>query len=105
MPPLDRLVATVRRTTREDVRISLRETRGTIGVEMRVATNHGSGPMFETPKGLRLPPERLPEMIAALQDAQRLAISLGLLPRAAQGGVGKVPLARRAASVSSKLAE
>ncbi|AMB48424.1 hypothetical protein [Methylobacterium sp. AMS5] len=82
--PLDQHVATVRRTTREDVRISLRETRGTVGVELRVATNHGRGPMKETPKGLRLPPERLPEMIAALEDAQRLAVSLGLLPSSAK---------------------
>lgn len=87
-PPLDRLVATVRRSTREDVQISLRETRGTVGVELRVATNHGRGPMKETPKGLRLPPERLPEMIAALEDAQRLAISLGLLPGRPPGATG-----------------
>mgnify|MGYP005998047813 CR=1 FL=1 len=87
--PLDRLVATVRRTPREDVRISLRETRGTSGVEVRVATNHGRGPMKETVKGLRLPPERLAEVITALEDAQRLAISLGLLPGSAAGAASE----------------
>ena len=88
-PPLDRLIATVRRSTREDVRISLRETRGTVGVELRVATNHGRGPMKETVKGLRLPPERLAEVITALEDAQRLAVSLGILPGRSPGATGE----------------
>lgn len=79
--PLDRLVATVRRSSREDVRVILRERRGGVGIELRVAAaKNGRGPMLETPQGLRLPPERLPDVIAALQDAQRLAVALGILP-------------------------
>ncbi|ACS44205.1 hypothetical protein [Methylorubrum extorquens] len=90
MPPLDRIVASVRRSTREDVRVILRERRGGVGVELRVAAaKNGRGPMVETPQGLRLPPERLPEVIAALQDAQRLAASLGLLPGPAKGTAGE----------------
>jgi hypothetical protein len=80
MPPLDRIVAEVPRAARENIRVSLREKRGSVGVELRIAAANGRGTMAETPKGLRIPLSRIPDVIAALQDAQRVAQGLSLVP-------------------------
>lgn len=69
----DRLVGEIPKSARESIRISLRETGGTLGCDLRVAASTGRGPMRETPKGIRIPLARLGDVIHALQEAQRLA--------------------------------
>lgn len=82
MPALDRTVAEIPKGARESIRIALREKGGTVGAEMRVTTLNGRGVRTETPKGLRIPLARLGDTIAALQEAERLAVADGLLPGA-----------------------
>lgn len=68
----DRLVAEIRKSGRECIRAILREKRGSLGLDLRIAAADGQGVLAETPKGIRIPPERLNEVIRALQDAQRI---------------------------------
>ncbi|GJD97583.1 hypothetical protein [Methylobacterium iners] len=79
MLPLDRIVAEIPRAARENIRVSLREKRGSVGVELRIAAANGRGTMAETAKGLRIPLSRIPDVIAALQNAQRVAQGLSLV--------------------------
>ena len=69
----NRIVGEIPKSVRECIRVSLRETGGALGCDLRVATTTGRGPMRETPKGIRIPLARLGEVIRALQEAQRLA--------------------------------
>lgn len=68
----DRIVAEIRKSDRESIRAILREKRGNVGLDLRVASANGRGVMAETPKGIRIPLERLDDVIEALQEAQRL---------------------------------
>jgi hypothetical protein len=72
-PRPDRTVAEIQKSARESIRISLRETGGNLGCDLRVAASTGSGPMRETPKGIRIPLTRLGDVISALQEAKLLA--------------------------------
>ena len=83
MPGRDRIVGEIPRASREAVRVILREKGGAVGCELRVAALNGRGVMSETTRGLRLPLGRLRSTIAALQEAERLAVADGLLPRTA----------------------
>ncbi|MCJ2115148.1 hypothetical protein MKK65_00790 [Methylobacterium sp. J-001] len=72
----DRIVSEIPKSARESIRVSLREKGGTLGCDLRVATTIGRGPMRETPKGIRIPIERLADVICALEEARRLAQKL-----------------------------
>ena len=78
---MDETIATIPKNATEEVRVSLSEYRGTHLVGIRVYANYKS-PLDErtpTKKGVALKVERLPELIAALQEAERDAIEAGLL--------------------------
>lgn len=76
MPDLpDRLVAEIRKSGRESIRATLREKRGDMGLDLRIAAMNGRGNMAETPKGIRIPLERLNDVICALQAAQKLILA------------------------------
>lgn len=69
----DRLVAEIRKSGRESIRAILREKRGNVGLDLRIAAANSLGVMAETPKGIRIPLDRLGDVIEALREAQRLA--------------------------------
>jgi hypothetical protein len=69
----DRVIAEIRKSSRETIRAILREKRGDVGLDLRIAASNGKGMIAETPKGIRIPLERLDDVIRALQEAQRLA--------------------------------
>lgn len=69
----DHIVAELPKSARERIRVVLREKGGNLGCEVRVATKNGQGILCETAKGLRIPLDRLDDVIEALQDARRLA--------------------------------
>ncbi|MCJ2106775.1 hypothetical protein MKK70_15615 [Methylobacterium sp. E-041] len=69
----DRIVGEVRKSARESIRVVLREKRGDLGLDLRVAATNGRGVMCETAKGLRVPVSQIGALINALQAAQRLA--------------------------------
>jgi len=72
-PKLARIVSEIPKSARERIRVSLRRDGGSLGCDLRVAASTGRGSMRETPKGIRIPLERLDDVISALQEAQRLA--------------------------------
>ena len=69
----DQFVGEVRKSARESIRVVLRERRGDVGLDLRIAAANGRGVMCETPKGLRVPVARIGDLIAALEEARRLA--------------------------------
>lgn len=69
----DRLVAEIRKSGRESIRAILREKRGNVGLDLRITAANSRGVMAETPKGIRIPLDRLGDVIEALREAQRLA--------------------------------
>ena len=69
----DRIVGEVRKSARESIRVVLREKRGDLGIDLRIAATNGRGVMCETAKGLRVPVAQIGDLISALQEAQRLA--------------------------------
>lgn len=69
----DRLVAEIRKSGRESIRAILREKRGNVGLDLRIAAANIRGVMAETPKGITIPLDRLGDVIEALREAQRLA--------------------------------
>ncbi|GJE49958.1 hypothetical protein GOFOIKOB_2999 [Methylobacterium tardum] len=72
----DRIVAEIRKSARESVRVILREKGGQLGADLRIASTAGQGSIRETQKGLRIPLGRIGELIDALREAQRLASQL-----------------------------
>lgn len=66
-----RLVATIAKNSREEVRISLDSFKGVDLVDIRTFANFqdGDGERRATKKGVSLKREKLPELIAALQAA------------------------------------
>ena len=74
----DRIVDEIPKSARESIRVSLCEKGGTLGCDLRVATTTAAGPglLRETPKGIRIPIERLADVICALEEARRLAQKL-----------------------------
>lgn len=69
----DRLIAEVRKSARESIRLILRDKHGDVGLDLRIAAANGRGEMCETPKGLRVPVARIGDLIRALREAQRMA--------------------------------
>jgi hypothetical protein len=69
----DQIVGEVRKSARESIRVVLREKRGDVGLDLRIAAANGRGVMCETAKGLRVPVAQIGALIIALQEAQRRA--------------------------------
>ncbi|TXM69591.1 hypothetical protein FV226_18380 [Methylobacterium sp. WL12] len=82
----DQIVGEVRKSARESIRLTLREKRGDVGLDLRIAAANGRGVMCETPKGLRVPVARISELIRALQEAQGMAGSNAQVARPSASG-------------------
>ena len=78
----DHVVAEIPRAARENLRIMLREKRGQVACELKVAEQDARGVMRETPRGVRVPLVRLADVIVALQETEREARRLGLISTA-----------------------
>ncbi|MCJ2040135.1 hypothetical protein MKK55_14470 [Methylobacterium sp. J-059] len=68
-----RTVATVRKTNFEEVRVSIQAGSGFTCIDVRVFAMpaRGKGDLFPTKSGIRIARNRLPELIEALQVAER----------------------------------
>ena len=69
----DQIVGEVRKSARESIRVVLREKRGDLGLDLRIAASNSRGVLCETAKGLRVPVAQIGALIEALQEAQRRA--------------------------------
>ena len=75
------LIAAIPKNAIEELRVELTEYRGHHLVQARIWANYDSAttPKRPTRKGFALTVERLPDLIAALKDAERRARDLGML--------------------------
>jgi hypothetical protein len=75
------VIATIAKNSNETVRIPLDEWRGCPLIDVRIVVplNRETGVLVPTKKGVSLKVERLPELIAALNDALVEARRLGLI--------------------------
>lgn len=78
----DRVIAEIPRASRENLRVLLRQRRGHMACELRVAAQSPRGVMVETPQGIRVPLPRLRDLIRALEAAEREVERRGLMPAA-----------------------
>ena len=64
----DRLIATIPKSGREDIRVSIRDFRGRLAIDIRVHADDGRE-RKATPKGVAIKPEMVSDLIKALQEA------------------------------------
>lgn len=76
----DPVVGEIQKSARERIRVILEDKGGSTACALRIASVNGRGEIITTPRGLRVPVERLAETITVLQEAERLARASGLLP-------------------------
>ena len=82
----DRIVGEVRKSARECIRLVLRENRGDVRLDLRIAAINGRGEMCETPKGLRVPVARIDDLIRALREAQGMVGTAARVAPSSAGG-------------------
>ena len=76
---MERLIATIPRNQLDELRVEIGEYRGHDFISIRTWTErHDSEEMVPTKKGITVKPERLPELITALQKAEKEARAGGL---------------------------
>ena len=63
-------IAIIRKSDSEEIRITVKEFKGNRFVDVRVFTDYTTGERGPTKRGITAGPSRLPELIAALQQAQ-----------------------------------
>ena len=81
---MEATIAVVSKNQIEEVRVTLGEFQGHDLVSARVyATRDASGERVPTKKGLTLSIQKLPDLIEALQEAEREARAAGLLESSA----------------------
>lgn len=78
----DKQIATITKNTREDIRVMLREFKGHKLADLRVWATSADGDKIATSKGIGFKVTLLPELIAALRDAEAEARALGLFDAA-----------------------
>ncbi len=79
---MEKLIETIRKNAREEIRISLTEFKGHDLVDCRVyADPYTGGDWLATRKGVCVSVKKLPDLIAALQQAEAEARAAGLLKR------------------------
>jgi len=84
---VDRTIATFPKSSIEEVRITLGTYRGYDLVSARIWTDaDDGGDRRPTRKGLTLRVERLPELVAALRQAEEEARRVGLLEEDSEAG-------------------
>lgn len=83
---MEKLIATIRKNTREEVRVALSEfTKDGNRFDMvsaRVYFDDGAGQSKPGKNGLNVQVKILPELVAALRDAEAEARAAGLIPDA-----------------------
>lgn len=65
-------IASIRKNTREEIRVSLTSYHGTEFVDVRVYADTGLPNRVPTPKGVAVKPDNVPALIEALQRAYGL---------------------------------
>ncbi len=76
----DQLIATIEKSATSELRVQIREYRGVTFVDIRTyATSDATG-KAPTHKGVTVPPDKVGELIEALQDAEAQARAAGLIP-------------------------
>jgi hypothetical protein len=75
------IIASLEKNSRERVRVALDEYQGVKLIDIRITTelSQGTGIQAPTKKGVALNVAKLPELIDALQQAERRARELGLI--------------------------
>ena len=77
---MEATIAVIEKNSSEEVHVDLSEYRGHDLVSIRVWANYdGEKPKRPTKKGVTVKVEKLPELIAALQEAEKQARAAGLL--------------------------
>ena len=80
---MDQIIAEIKKDQREEIRVALSEFEGRDGifdmVSARVFYDAGNGRMKVTRNGLSVPVRLLPELIDALEEAERQARAAGLI--------------------------
>jgi hypothetical protein len=77
---MEKLIATIPRNSRDEIRIELGEYKGHEFVSVRIWTkSHDSEDVVPTKKGITVKPDQLAELITALKDAEKVVIEAGLL--------------------------
>ena len=88
-PAYDIACGDIRKNARERIRVSLHEYNGTDCLSVRVwydpGNAHRPDEMRPSAKGLTVAARLVPDIIAALQEAERQALAAGLLPLKAEG--------------------
>ena len=81
----DQLIATIEKSATTELRVQIREYRGTTFVDIRTyATSDATG-KAPTHKGVTVPPDKLGELIEALHEAEARAQAAGLIPASEAG--------------------
>ena len=76
---VEKLIATIPRNQLDELRVEIGEYRGHDFISIRTWTErHDSEEMVPTKKGITVKPERLPELITALQKAEKEARAGGV---------------------------
>lgn len=75
-------IATIKKNSREEVRVSLDEFRGHHLVNVRVFYDAGDGEMKPGKQGIAVKVELLPELLSALVAAEMTARQAGLMEAA-----------------------
>ena len=70
-------IATLRKSTRESIRVQIREFKGHRFVDVRTFASNGVEEV-STPNGIAIKPDLLRATIEALQQAERVATERGL---------------------------
>ncbi len=78
------LVATIEKGRTQDIRVRLAEFHDKTYVDIRTFVVADATERVPTKKGIAVPPPRLPDLIAALQDAEAQARAAGLIPSEGQ---------------------
>lgn len=80
----DEIIATIAKNANEQIRVTLNEYNGRVLLGMRVWWHSLENEDWHpSKKGFACSPERLPELVAALREAERRARKKGLLEDAA----------------------
>ena len=72
-------IAELRKNGREVVRVAIREFHGSRNIDLRVYAENSRQEVVATPKGISIKPALIRPVIAALQEAERVAVAEGLL--------------------------
>jgi len=76
---MDKTIATIKKNASEEIQISLTNFKGHNLIGIRVFAETDKGEKVPTKKGLACNVKLIPELMAALEQAERVAITEGLI--------------------------